>query len=174
MSTQELPTDVAGSDIEEPGSEDAAGRSPLAKAAYAVGAVGLLVATGVDAISVLGRHTGFTFLGSIELVQSSTVLTATAAMIIATAVGVHASVHIITQRLSESRRNSLARWANALGALLFAILFVGSLWIASEMWAGFERTELLGIQLRWLRVLWIAGTLIIAIMFVRRTIGGTK
>lgn len=174
MSTQELPTDVSGADIDEPEPEDATGTSPLAKAAYAVGAIGLLVATAVDAIAVLGRHTGFTFLGSIELVQSSTVLTATAAMIIATAVGVHASVHIITQRLSEARRNSLARGAYALGALLFAILFVGSLWVASEMWGGFERTELLGIQLRWLRALWIAGTLIITIMFVRRMIDRAK
>jgi len=170
MSTQELPPDAPGAEMQEP----AAGETPLAQIAYAVGAIGLLAATAVDAIAVLGRHTGFTFLGSIELVQSSTVLTATAAMIVATAVGVHASVHIITQRLSESHRNSLARWANALGALLFAILFAGSLWVAAEMWGGFERTELLGIQLRWLRALWIAGTVIIAIMFVRRTMGGSK
>jgi len=141
---------------------------PITNIAYVVGSVGLLSATTVETIAVAGRHIGFTILGSIELVQAAAVLSATSAMIIATAVGAHASVHIVTERLSEKTRAALARWTDVLGALLFGIIFAGSILIAIEMWSGFERTELLGIDLRWLRALWISGAMIVTLLFVRR------
>ena len=121
---------------------------PVVRLAYLLGSIGLLSSTAVDAVAVTGRHVGFTFLGSIELVQATVVLTSTAAMVVATAVGAHASVHIFTQRMSESTRERLARWSSVLGALLFAMVLAGSAWVAAEMWPGFERTELLGIGIR--------------------------
>ncbi|MFL6728159.1 MAG: TRAP transporter small permease [Sphingomicrobium sp.] len=140
----------------------------VGKAAYFLGSVGLLTATAVDALAVAGRHLGFTVLGSIELVQAAAVLTATSAMVVATAVGAHASVHIVTQRLSEAARIRIARWADALGALLFAAITGGSCWVAAEMWPGFEQTELLGIGIRWLRAFWILGALLITGFFLLR------
>ena len=142
----------------------------VTKLAYFVGSVGLLTATAVDAVAVAGRHLGFTVLGSIELVQAAAVLTATSAMVVATAVGSHASVHIITQRLPESTRARLARSAAALGALLFLLIAAGSLWVAAELWSGHEQTELLGIGIRWLRAFWILGAVLITILFCRRAI----
>jgi TRAP-type C4-dicarboxylate transport system permease small subunit len=148
------------------------GREPatagrVGEAAYLVGSLGLLVATAADAIAVAGRHTGIHLLGSIEVVQSAVVLIASSAMVAATIVGSHASVHILTERLPAGTARRLARIAALLSALLFALLAAGSAWVASELWSGFEQTELLGIPLRWLRALWIAAALLIAFLFLR-------
>jgi TRAP-type C4-dicarboxylate transport system permease small subunit len=51
--------------------------------------------------------------------------------------------------------------------LLFAVFATGSTWVASELWSGFEQTELLGIPLRWLRAVWITAALLITLLFVR-------
>jgi TRAP-type C4-dicarboxylate transport system permease small subunit len=140
---------------------------PVGEAAYLVGSLGLLVATAADAIAVAGRHSGIHLLGSIEVVQSAVVLVASSAMVAATIVGTHASVHILTERLTAGAGRRLARIAASLSALFFALLAVGSAWVASELWSGFEQTELLGISLRWLRALWIAAALLIVFLFLR-------
>lgn len=140
----------------------------ITELAYLLGSAGLLGATAVDSVAVAGRHLGFTILGSIELVQAATVLTATSAMVVATAVGAHASVHIVTQRLPERGRLRLARWAGLLGALLFLAIAAGSFWVAAEMWPGFEQTEILAIPIRWLRAFWILGSVLITFLFFRR------
>lgn len=142
----------------------------IGETAYILGSIGLLGATAVDAIAVAGRHAGFTLLGSIELVQAASVITATSAMVVATAVGAHASVHIVTQRLSEHARVGLAKWAGLLGAILFIAILAGSSWVAAEMWPGHEQTELLAIPIRWLRAFWIVGALLITVLFVRRSV----
>ena len=143
---------------------------PLVRAAYVLGSVGLLSATATDALAVAGRHLGFRLLGSIEIVQSAVVLIATSAMIVATIVGAHASVHIFTERMSPVVAGRLARVAASLGALAFALLAIGSAWVASDLWNGFEQTELLGIGLRWLRALWIAAALLVCLLFLRRAL----
>jgi TRAP-type C4-dicarboxylate transport system permease small subunit len=143
---------------------------PLGKAAYWIGSAGLLVATAADALAVLGRHTGFAFLGSIEVIQVSVVLIASAAMVAATIVGSHASVHILTERLAKPTAERLARIASGLSALLFLLLAAGSIWVASDLWSGHEQTELLGIQLRWFRAAWIAAALLIVALFVRQAL----
>lgn len=143
---------------------------PLAQVAYALGAVGLLGATGADALAVLGRHTGLHLLGSIELVQSAVVLLGCAAMLIATIIRGHASVHIVTDRLALSTRRRLARAAALAGAVLFAILAAGTGWIVAELWHGREETELLHLPIRWLRLLWLAFTVLIALRFLRHAL----
>ena len=166
--------DIFVEDIGRPAPIESAAAGGLTKAAYVIGSAGLLGATAIDATAVAARHLGSPLLGSIELVQVAAVLTATGAMIVATSVGAHASVHILTQRLSQSARGVLGRCADSLGAVLFALFFAGSVWVADDMWGGFERTEILNIDLRWFRALWIVGALLITFLFVRRTIGERK
>lgn len=143
---------------------------PLGKAAYWIGSIGLLTATAADALAVLGRHTGFALLGSIEIIQVSVVLIASTAMVAATIVGSHASVHILTERLAQPKARLLARISNALSALVFLLLAAGSIWVASDLWSGFEQTELLGIPLRWFRAAWIAAALLIVALFIRQAL----
>ena len=51
---------------------------------------------------------------------------------------------------------------------------IGSIWVAHDLWSGFERTELLGIPLRWLRLIWIATTIVVAGLFLRNAFGARK
>lgn len=142
-------------------------QGPLARLAYTLGGFGLLGATAADSLAVAGRHLGFRILGSIELVQSAVVLLGSSAMLIATLVAGHASVHIVTERLSRPAAARLARLAALVSALVFLVLAAGSVWVASDLWHGFEETELLRIPLRWLRVTWIVFALLIAVIFLR-------
>jgi len=142
-------------------------QGPLAQIAYTLGGFGLLAATAADSLAVLGRHAGFHLLGSIELVQAAVVLLAASAMLIATLVQGHASVHIVTERLSPATAERLARLAALVSGMVFLLLAAGSAWVAAELWSGFERTELLHISLRWLRLVWIIFALLISVQFFR-------
>ena len=155
--------------------EEKASREPasavlrrLEQIAFVVGSAGLLIAMGADALAVLGRHLGVPLLGSIEVVQASVVLVASAAMIAATLRGSHARVHILLGRLSAVRRLALERVADAVSAAVFLTFAIGSIWIASELWHGHELTDLLHIPLRWLRVFWIATSLLIVALLITR------
>jgi len=147
---------------------------PLARLAYTLGGIGLLGATAADSLAVAGRHSGLHLLGSIELVQAMVVLLSISAMLIATLTGNHASVHIVTERLSPHARAQWARVAALMGALAFLVLAAGSAWVAWDLWNGFEQTELLHIRLRWLRVAWITFALVIAFRFLRDSIKQPK
>lgn len=94
-------------------------------------------------------------------------LLASAAMVAATLAGAHASVHILTERLKASTAARLARVSSLISALFFVLTVVGSAWVAADLWHSFERTELLGLPLRWFRALWILAALIVAALFVR-------
>jgi TRAP-type C4-dicarboxylate transport system permease small subunit len=153
------------SDLVPEGSTVATG--PLAKAAYAIGSIGLLSATAADSLAVAGRHTGLPLIGSIELVQAAVILLASAGIVIATVVGGHASVHIVTERVSKPTAARMARAADVVSALVFILLAVGSALILLDLWTGHERSELLHIPLRWLRLIWIVATLVAALQFLR-------
>jgi TRAP-type transport system small permease protein len=144
----------------------------LTLAAHAMGMAGLALAAGSDAIAVAGRHVGLHLLGSIELTEAAIVLLSTAAMLVATLEAHHASVHMLTARLSPRHAAGLARVAALLAALLFALLALGTARLNAELWNGFEQTELLHLPLRWLRALWLLSTLAIAALFLRRAIRG--
>jgi TRAP-type transport system small permease protein len=169
MSQSDEPDDLAVAS-QPRGDAGPASAGRLGEAAYLIGSAGLLAATLTDALAVAGRHSGFHLLGSIELVQASVVLVASSAMIAATIVGAHASVHILTERLAAATAARLARIAAAMSALVFLLFAAGSVWVASDLWTGFEQTELLGIPLRWFRLLWIAAALLVALLFVRATV----
>lgn len=160
-----LPPEESLSDLPEDGASVAHG--PLARLAYLLGGAGLLGATAADALAVAGRHTGLHLLGSIELVQAMVVLLGTSAMLIATIVGGHASVHILTERLSPPLAARFARAAALVSAAVFLLLAIGSIIVARDLWAGSEQTELLHLPLRWLRLLWIVFALLISGTFLR-------
>lgn len=146
----------------------------LERIAFVAGSVGLLTAMAADALAVLGRHLGLPILGSIEIVQASVVILASAAMIGATLRGSHARVHILIDRLHGRAREALKRGSDVLSALVFLVFAIGSLWIARELWTGHEHSELLHIPLRWLRVVWIVTALLIAAVFVVRAAGKSR
>lgn len=160
--TADVPTDVGM--LPEGAS---AGGGVIGRVVFWIGATGLLLATATDSLAVLGRHIGVAFLGSIEIVQCAVVLAASAAMIGATLQRAHASVHIFTERMPPAAAARLARLAALLGAALFLAAAIGSAWIARDLWDGYERTEILGIPLRWFRVIWIGSALAITALFAR-------
>lgn len=148
-----------------------AGGGLLTRISFILGSVGLLMAMAADAIAVLGRHVGFTLLGAIEVVQASVVLAASAAMVGATLSGAHARVHILIERLSPIWHRRYDRAADVVCCLFFLFLAAGSAWVAADLWGGFEVTEILGLPLRWLRVVWIGSCLLIALLFLARAMG---
>lgn len=137
------------------------------RAAFYIGSAGLLIATAADSIAVLGRHTGFALIGSIEIVQAAIVFIAASSMVSVTLSRGHAAVHILTDRLTPARRALLGRVANLLGALALLLLAAGSMILLADLWNGHERSELLHIPLRWFRLLMIASLVFVAILFVR-------
>ena len=147
--------------------------SPVARvlttASFLVGSAGLLVAMGGDALAVVGRHTGIPFLGSIEIVQAAIVLAAASAMVAATLSRSHATVHIIIERLSPVQRDRFERFADLLSAVFFAVLAGGSIWISAELWDAAETTELLGIPLKPLRLVWAFSASLIVVLYLVST-----
>jgi TRAP-type C4-dicarboxylate transport system permease small subunit len=140
---------------------------PATRMAFYVGGGGLFVAMATDAIAVLGRHAGFALLGSIEIVQACIVLIASSSMIFATLKGTHAAVHILTEHLPPTVAERLAKIALTLSILLFVALGFGCTWIAFELWNTGERTEVLHIPLKPLRLIQIAALLFVATLFLR-------
>ena len=146
----------------------------LAKAAFVLGSLGLLCAMASDALAVLGRHLGLPLRGSIELVESSIVLMACASLVGTTLERGHASVHLLTERLPARARRVLASAANLAGALFFAWLLLGSALVLADLWHGAEQTELLGIPIAPLRVLWCATAAAIALAFGAQALAGRR
>lgn len=137
-----------------------------------VGGVPLLTAMAVEFVSIIGRHTGVTFVGSIELVQAAVLVSSSAAIVIATLSRAHAKVRIVLSR-ARGRPGRALRLFNALGsAVFFLALSVGSAWIAMDMWGALERSELLGIPYLPLRCFATACMLASAILYTGRIITG--
>jgi len=152
----------AGLDSDMPAGPSTPASGLLTRGPFVLGSAGLVVAAAADAFAVAGRHLGFRFIGSIELVQAAVVCLACAAMLVATLEHGHASVHVFTDRLGQIAKARLARIAGLLSAAAFLAIAVGSVWVLAELWRGYEQTELLHLPLRWLRLLWIVFALLIA------------
>ncbi|RVU05883.1 TRAP transporter small permease subunit [Novosphingobium umbonatum] len=157
---------------EETKRPESGARRLLRNAAYAMGATGLGLGAASDGIAVAGRHLGLHLLGSIEITQGAIVLLGAGGMLYATLEGHHASVHMVTQRLSQATSARLARVMAGVSALVFLAIAAGSIWLGAEMWGGFEQTELLHIPIRWLRALWEMVALAIAALFARQALFG--
>jgi TRAP-type C4-dicarboxylate transport system permease small subunit len=144
----------------------------LTRTSFVLGAVGLLGAMLIDAGAVLGRHIGVPLLGSIELVESCVVLMASASLVGTTLGHGHASVHILTEQLSAVGRVRMRRVSDLLSAVFFAALAIGSIMVARDLWGGDERTELLGLPLAPLRMLWCASAVGIVALFIAAAVRG--
>ena len=147
--------------------EDSAPIGRVHRALQALGAGALLLAMATDAVAVIGRHAGFSFLGAIELFQVFAVVATSVAIVLATLSQRHAAVHILTEYVSPETRLWLDRAGLAAGALSFALLCAGSVWAAGDLWGTQEMTELLGIPLRWFRLVWIVSAGTVTCLFLR-------
>jgi TRAP-type transport system small permease protein len=137
---------------------------------FYLGATALLFAVAVDAIAVIGRHIGKPLLGSIELMQASILIASSSAIVSATLVDKHAVVHLLIDRLSPQARAIMGGVHAALCAIFFACLAVGSIWIAYDLRAGNEESELLRIPYAPLRVISIVSVLGVALIYASRTV----
>jgi TRAP-type transport system small permease protein len=133
-----------------------------------VGGGALLAAMAVDLIAVIGRHTGWPLLGSIELVQFLVGISGALALIVATVHDSHAMVRLLLANVGMRLAAAMQR-INALCAALFLLaLAAGSLWILRDMWHGHEESELLRLPLRPLRIVIIGALLGTCALFLRK------
>ena len=146
----------------------------LTRLAFALGSLGLLGAMLIDFAAVVGRRSGMPLLGSIELSELCIVCMASASLLGVTLDRGHASVHLLTERLPERPKLAFARVSDALSALFFAFILGGSGWLVFELWHGAEQSELLGLPIMPLRVIFCASLLGIACCFLARAFARTR
>jgi TRAP-type C4-dicarboxylate transport system permease small subunit len=139
-----------------------------ARIVFVTGSVALLIAMSSDAIAVAGRHIGIPLLGSIEIVQAAASVAGASAIVGATLVGAHASIHILTDRVSFPAKRMLSIAANALAFLFFAIVAFGCGWVAWDLHAGQEQSELLALPILPLRLFVTAAFGATAMIFLVR------
>lgn len=152
-----------------PPGEDAKGRQRYGVLFY-LGAGGLLTAMVIEAIAVAGRQIGVPLLGALEIIQTSILIAASAAMLSATLADAHASVRLLVERLSPTLQRWLHRLALLISSLLFASLAVAAGWLTLDAWGDFEHSELLHIPYRPLRLIVVVMTSAIALVFAWKAI----
>ena len=133
------------------------------------GGIAMLAATAVDTLSVIGRNAGLPIVGSIELVQAAILVSGTVALVLATLDDLHARVRLITSRLRGGALFVLNRLSRLATALLFLALAWGSIWLAADLWTGHERSELLGVPWRVLRLIANLGLVACALIAIAAT-----
>ena len=154
--------------------QGAADSSLLLRIFFIFGSCGLLLAMATDAVAVLGRHTGFTLLGSIEIIQCAILVLAASSMVYASQSDRHARIRILTDRVSEPARRRLQTVADLLSVVFLILLAVGCIWVTFETWPGHERSELLHLPFRWLRLLLALSVILMAAYFTKRLVGGPR
>lgn len=137
-----------------------------------VGGAALLLATGIDTLAIVCRYLGFPITGSIEMMQAVVLVSGVIALVMSTWEDSHARVHLLLDRMGP-RGKVLAHWLSDLTTLLFlAALLAGSVWLAIDLWPGFERSELVGVPWSVLRLIVNAGLVLtitlLAIRLLRR------
>jgi len=124
----------------------------LRRLAVWIGGIAMLAATATDTIAVIGRNVGRPLVGSIELVEAAILVSGTVALALATMADLHARVRLVTDRLGSGAQTVLERFSRLAAAAFFAALAWGSIWLALDLWGGHERSELLGVPWRVLRL----------------------
>lgn len=122
------------------------------KAAIWLGGIALLAATAIDTLAVIGRHLGIPVTGSIELMQAAVLVSGALGLTIATIVQSHARVRLFIDRLSPSAQVLADKLSDALSLIFFLALLVGSAWISIDLWDAHEKSEILGVPWRLLRL----------------------
>jgi TRAP-type C4-dicarboxylate transport system permease small subunit len=95
-------------------------------------------------------------------------LAACGALIIATLDRSHARVNLVLVRVPAPWRERLERVHALMATLLFAALLAGTIWIAIDLWGGFEESELLHIPYRPLRIATALSLAVLLLLAVRR------
>jgi TRAP-type C4-dicarboxylate transport system permease small subunit len=121
-------------------------------AAILVGGLALLAATAIDTLAVIGRNVGLPLTGSIELMQAAVLVSGAIGLVIATIEQSHARVRLLVDKLSPKWRLLADRLSDLLTLIFFLALFVGSVWLAVDLWNAHEQSEWLGIPWRLLRL----------------------
>ena len=132
-----------------------------------IGGAALLGAMATEAIAVIGRHIGMPLHGSIELVQAAVLVSGTVAMIVATLLHAHATVHVLVDHMSGRLREVLGQINRIVAALYILALLAGTVWITVDLWKGHEMSELLGVPYRPLRIVLALGLAAVALLFLR-------
>jgi len=142
----------------------------LTRLAFAIGSFGLLGAMLVDFAAVAGRRSGVPLLGSIELSELCIVCMASASLLGVTLDRGHASVHLLTERLSARPKLAFARASDLLAAVFFSFILAGSAVLVFDLWHGDEQSELLQLPIMPLRVIFCASLVGIVICFMVRVL----
>lgn len=137
---------------------------------FYLGASGLLIAMGIEAIAVAGRQIGIPLLGALEIIQTAILLTASAAMLSATLADAHATVKLLVERLSPRMQAILHRLALLISAAFFGCLAAAAAWLTMDAWHEFEHSELLHIPYRPLRVIVVVMTAAIALTLAYKAV----
>ncbi|MFT4089334.1 MAG: TRAP transporter small permease [Asticcacaulis sp.] len=124
-----------------------------AKIPLFLGSVAILVAMTADSLAVVGRHANIPLLGTVEIVQLAASIAGGATIICATIAGAHASIHVLTDRVSPEVRHRLLTFARLMTAIFFVALTIGCGWLMVDMLGQGERTELTGMPLMPFRLL---------------------
>ena len=117
-----------------------------------IGGLALLAATAIDTLAVIGRHVGTPVHGSIELMQAAVLVSGAVAILVSTIDMAHARVRLLVARLSPRRRIVADRLSDLLTLIFYLALLAGSSWIAWDLRAAHEQSELLGIPWMALRI----------------------
>ena len=136
------------------GRRGGAAQAILSRASFWLGGAALFLAMAMDFVSVVVRHLGLRVVGSVEIIQLCIVAAISSAMVLATASGSHAAVHLLTTRLSPRLREAFQRGADLMTSVTFAILLAGDAWILVDLWPLDERSDLLGLPFAPARLLW--------------------
>jgi TRAP-type C4-dicarboxylate transport system permease small subunit len=130
-----------------------------------LGGLALLGAALVDTGAMLARNLMTSIHGSIEIIQLAVLIAGAIGLVVAVASSTYARVHLLTDRLSVSGKAWLDRFAAAAVGLFFICILAGSAWIAADLWSGQERSEVVGVPWRWMRLFanlcFLIGTLVL-------------
>lgn len=118
--------------------------------------IALLSTVALDTTAVVLRQFGRSLPGSTEVVQFAIVPATAIALLMATLLKRHASVHVLTDRLGPRLRAASARLADASLLVLCLLLAAASVWLLADTRHEPERSDLLGLPLAPLRVIWLA------------------
>lgn len=144
------------------------------KLAIWTGGLALLAATLIDTVAVIGRYAGVPLGGSIELMQAVVLVSAGIGIVIATAENAHARVRLLVDRLDASGRAIADRFSDALTMLFLLVLLAGSAWISWDLWDAHERSEVVGVPWRALRIFANACLLAGSAVLMARIVRGTR
>lgn len=140
------------------------------KVAVIVGGMALLAATMIDTLAVIGRHVGLPLTGSIELMQAAVLLSGGISLVVAAIERSHAHVSLVVDRLPAGGRFWAGKLADVLTLLFFLALLAGSLWLQFDLWNAHERSEIIGVPWRALRLVANICLALTALILLRRIV----